>query len=365
MRGSWRSMAVRAAVVLLLAAANTSGQDNSSVWSVKHLEKGKGASLTSVYSLALAGDWKGRRYVQWLWAGDENGMVRVVLDPDADGFLKINKVPTEPQSTKASARTSAPVPINDIYFQDPKHGLLLKGNSIYTSSSGGFDWSLSHSVPPSNGAVAVLNSLGFFPDEPERGCVVGTYRRNQFITDSLVLCAGQNTGDGFRGWRVPIQLPSRVELYHLDLADDRHGWIVGAAGLLLYTNDGGETWSPQDSQTRAALYHVNFTDSKHGWAVGENNTLLRTTNGGRDWQQTPVPSPAGSTLMSVKFVNSREGWVVGYKGVILYTRDGGNRWSLQDSRTKEDLYALSIDHKYCWAVGTGGVILRYPRRRES
>jgi photosystem II stability/assembly factor-like uncharacterized protein len=66
----------------------------------------------------------------------------------------------------------------------------------------------------------------------------------------------------------------------------------------------------------------------------------------------------------VKFVNAKEGWAVGYKGVILYSRDGGVKWVPQDSRTKEDLYALDVDDKYCWAVGSGGVILRYPRRSE-
>jgi hypothetical protein len=86
---------------------------------------------------------------------------------------------------------------------------------------------------------------------------------------------------------------------------------------------------------------------------------LRTDDGGQTWAR--VESPAHSTLLSVQFVSEDEGWIAGRGGVILRSGNGGRTWVEQESTTKQNLYALFINKKNGWAVGSDGLMLRYER----
>src|SRR6185503_18161986 len=63
-------------------------------------------------------------------------------------------------------------------------------------------------------------------------------------------------------------------------ADADTGTVVGYAGTILRTTDGGQTWAPQDSGTALDLFDVFFTDTRTGSVVGEAGTVLRTLTGG-------------------------------------------------------------------------------------
>ena len=76
---------------------------------------------------------------------------------------------------------------------------------------------------------------------------------------------------------------------------------MGEGGTILFTGDGGDTWSRQDSGTTVTLYHVDFRNDKKGLAVGAKGTLLRTFDGGANWMTVSTTVPA--TLLSVEFVN--------------------------------------------------------------
>ncbi|MGH7726303.1 MAG: WD40/YVTN/BNR-like repeat-containing protein [Candidatus Eiseniibacteriota bacterium] len=63
-------------------------------------------------------------------------------------------------------------------------------------------------------------------------------------------------------------------------ADADTGTVVGFAGTILRTTDGGQTWVPQESGTVHDLFDVFFTDTSTGTVVGESGTVLRTVTGG-------------------------------------------------------------------------------------
>jgi photosystem II stability/assembly factor-like uncharacterized protein len=56
--------------------------------------------------------------------------------------------------------------------------------------------------------------------------------------------------------------------------------VVADSGIILKTNDGGQTWLPQTSGTDVALFEVFFIDAERGWIVGDRGTILKTTTGG-------------------------------------------------------------------------------------
>jgi len=243
--------------------------------------------------------------------------------------------------------------INDIYFRDKEAGFLLAGNSIFVTHDGA-SWTQSRVFAPEEfeGADVELYSVRF--SSKKKGWVVGSVSKRERVVDSILVY----TDDGGETWRRQ-RAPSRVELIHVDFVSDKRGWIVGDAGTILFTRDAGASWVKQNVGVTGTLYHVDFRDDRNGWVVGERGTLLRTTDGGDSW--TVIPTNVNVTLLSVQFLNDDEGWAIGRSGTILRSNDEGKTWVRQESTTKQNLYSLIFNKKIGWVVGGDGVALRYER----
>jgi photosystem II stability/assembly factor-like uncharacterized protein len=244
--------------------------------------------------------------------------------------------------------------VNDIYFRNKEDGYLLAGNRIFKTEDSGRTWREARRFLPKDfdGAMPELYSVRFA--SKKKGWIIGSVSRRDQVVDSLLIY----TDDAGASWQRKT-VPTREELIHLDFTDDERGWIVGASGTILYTEDAGETWIVQRAGTSATLYHIDFRNSRAGWAVGERGTVLRTTDGGSIWKKVTVP--VRNTLLSVQFVDDERGWIVGRGGVILRSDDGGETWLQQESKVKQNLYALFIENKSGWAVGGDGIVLKYER----
>lgn len=271
------------------------------------------------------------------WIGGDNGF----LSRTEDGGHSWVKQAVQ---TKAA--------INDIYFRDKEAGFLIAGNTIFTTRDSGARWNEARRFLPSefDGADVELYSIRF--SSKKKGWVVGSVSRHESVIDSILLFT-DNAGETWQRQRAP----SRLELIHIDFANDKRGWITGADGTILATLDGGASWIRQESGTKATLFHIDFRGEKKGLAVGERGTVLRTLDGGLNW--TPIGVRTRSTLLNVQYVSDDNCWAVGRSGTILRTDDGGLTWIEQEAGTKQNLYSLYLVKKVGWAVGGGGWLLRY------
>ncbi|MBX3747275.1 MAG: hypothetical protein KF833_18355 [Verrucomicrobiae bacterium] len=205
--------------------------------------------------------------------------------------------------------------------------------------------------------------------------------------------------------RLP-RLPSAR--YNASFFIKRSGWVVGEAGLLVRTMDGGRSWTvpsevtweapagvePEASAATEAygekagdmppnveqrslpaeqrgvrqpdaetprgprdLYAVHFADEQRGWVVGDGGVILRTEDGGATWRRQM--SGTDADLRSVSTVDGTNGWAVGWDGIVLRTADGGATWGAQTSGIRERLLSVAFaDGQRGWAVGEAGTILR-------
>jgi len=242
--------------------------------------------------------------------------------------------------------------INDIYFRDKDAGFLIAGNAIFATRDNGVRWSEERRFLPRefDGADVELYSVRF--SSKKKGWVVGSVSKRDRVVDSILLF----TDNGGETWQRQ-SAPSRLELIHIDFDNDKRGWIVGTGGTILATVDGGQNWTRQESGVTGTIYHIDFRSEKKGLAVGDKGTILRTTDGGLRW--TAVEVKKRSTLLNVQFVNDKDGWAVGRGGTILRTDDAGLNWIEQESGTKQNLYGLYFLKKIGWAVGGDGMLLRY------
>ena len=241
--------------------------------------------------------------------------------------------------------------INDIYFRDKEDGFLIAGNAIFATRDNGTHWTEVRRFLPRefDDADVELYSIRF--SSKKKGWVVGSVSKDDRVIDSILLY----TEDGGETWGRQ-RAPSRLELIHIEFANDKRGWIVGTGGTILATVDGGQSWAKQEATTTATIYHLDFRGEKRGLAVGERGTILRTGDGGTNW--TAVTIQTRATLLSVQFIDDDSGWAIGRNGTILRTEDAGLTWIEQESGSKQNLYGLYFVKKAGWAVGGDGMLLR-------
>src|SRR4030095_15317126 len=88
-------------------------------------------------------------------------------------------------------------------------------------------------------------------------------------------------------------------------------------------------WFAQNSGTNQNLYDIEFINDKTGWAVGDAGVVIKTTNGGNNWLNVPNPSGNyGGLLWSVCPVDSEVVYVVAGYDFIMKTTNGGTNWDV-------------------------------------
>ena len=135
----------------------------------------------------------------------------------------------------------------------------------------------------------------------------------------------------------------------------QNGFIVGSDGLILKSNDYGESWFQQESKTTNHLF--SFSNSDYYLIVGEEGTILRSTDKGKNW--TSITSATDKNLNSITLWGNF-GYIVGDEGLILFSNDSGLTWEDASPGINEDLLFAHIYNGPfdCIVVGENGTILR-------
>lgn len=84
--------------------------------------------------------------------------------------------------------------------------------------------------------------------------------------------------------------------------------------------------APTQFAARAPLFVIKKFGDRY-FAAGDRGHIIYSDDGGKTWTQAQVP--VRSTLLDIDFATPEIGWAVGHEGVILHTADGGKTWDLQ------------------------------------
>ncbi|KAK3263220.1 hypothetical protein CYMTET_27963, partial [Cymbomonas tetramitiformis] len=225
----------------------------------------------------------------------------------------------------------------DINYLDDAIWVAGEADTIYVSEDEGATWSRRSSE---FGDRYSWNGLSFL--NATRGWVVGSY--------GLVL----HTLDGGRSWTQQL---SHVEIdpaapslnynavHHVAGLSWCGAFVVGDAGNIFSTGDGGATWTQQVSKTAEDLMTLFFASTTTGWAAGRNGVLLSTADAGENWV---VQEPSGGTWtrFSLFFTTEDRGWAVGEAGGLVWTNSSGAQWNVLPSCTVKDLYGVVVDPQH-------------------
>ena len=268
---------------------------------------------------------------------------------------------------------------DDIHFVDADTGWAVNVDGyIYKTTDGGDTWTTQLYKPAASfRCVGFANSLKGWAGNLGPGSFSGTsdttllFQTNDggatwapvtnisgplgkglcgisVVNDSVVYAVGRNTEpaflmktyDGGSSW-TSIDMTS----YANDLIDCHFfsrdtGLIVGntvspgyptSKALILYTTDGGQSWSQYIGQSLDELcWKIDFPSRTTGYVSVQNggsnnvNHVFKTTNGGVSWQELGF-SDGTMWLQGIGFINELTGWTGTSESVM--TADGGLTWT--------------------------------------
>ena len=177
---------------------------------------------------------------------------------------------------------------------------------------------------------------------------------------------------------VPSELATKSLIYTIAKMGDRH-FATGHFGHILYSDDGGETWTQAEVPVRSSILDIHFPTPEKGWAVGHEGIILHSADGGKTWvkqydglrfgqeglayYQSLLESDPENELYSVLigemefaigqgadkpffrvfFINDKQGYAVGAYGMSMVTFDGGENWEPNMHRIENDSFFHMFD----------------------
>lgn len=112
---------------------------------------------------------------------------------------------------------------------------------------------------------------------------------------------------------------------------NKHNLISKALLILLLTVSSladAQQWQELDTGVSECLYGIYCIDTNTVFTCGHNGVIMKTEDGGNSWQEKYRNE--GNCLYNLCFVNDEVGFA--YGDVLVKTTDGGNSWSLIDTQ---------------------------------
>lgn len=151
--------------------------------------------------------------------------------------------------------------------------------------------------------------------------------------------------------------------------NDQHGFVVGAYGMVLRTQDGGETWEDWGPQlSNPQNFHLNSVARVTGGAlviVGEAGQVHVSVDNGDTWEQRE--SPYDGSLFGVMGTGKvNEVLAFGLRGNTMLSTDLGRSWTMVANEGGTTLNNGSVaDDGRITLVGNSGAVLMSSNGGES
>ncbi len=187
------------------------------------------------------------------------------------------------------------------------------------------------------------------------------------VSGSDVVAVGERgvilqSADSARTWRV---VPSGTEatltaVSFATLTAPRQGWAVGHDAVILFTLDGGATWTKQyqGPDLQVSFLDVLALDAQRAIAVGADGLYLTTTDAGRTWERRKVGAE-DAHFNRITRGGATQLFLAGERGTLLRSVDLGLTWTALPSPYEGSFYGiLPLDRSGLLAHGLRGHLFR-------
>ena len=126
-------------------------------------------------------------------------------------------------------------------------------------------------------------------------------------------------------WQMIRRTQYEQSVYQAGFLDGSFGIMVGYDGLVDYSVDGGQNWSPGNN-TSYCRFGLDIVDRQTAWNCGNGGHVRVSTDGGKNWQA--VADFGGSEpdqCRFLSFLDAHTGWAAAPQ-LLGVTTDGGTSW---------------------------------------
>jgi photosystem II stability/assembly factor-like uncharacterized protein len=196
----------------------------------------------------------------------------------------------------------------------------------------------------------------------------------QLVERRLVFAAGRVGGpavllrslDGGKTFKAQSMAEHAAMLLDVHFFNARVGLLFAGSdadvqkshGLILRTEDGGDTWKPVYQSTRPfeLMWKSHFPSEAVGYATLQTyattdakNYIVKTLDGGKTWVELPLSDEPKVRQFGVGFLNPLEGFVGTTTGGYE-TRDGGATWTKTEFGKAVNRVRVVEDESGGWSV---------------
>lgn len=134
--------------------------------------------------------------------------------------------------------------------------------------------------------------------------------------------------------------PSRP-LFDISFFDEKHGLAVGAFGLILKTNDGGQAWKIANAELpNPYSLHLNAIETFENMAfiATEQGAVFYSENKGISWKR--IQSPYDGTYFGTLPISKKEIAFFGLKGNLYIHNLAEDDWSKVETNTNRSIFSI-------------------------
>jgi len=203
------------------------------------------------------------------------------------------------------------------------------------------------------GPVNPLLDVWFENDQ--HGFVVGAY--------GMVLRT-QDGGETWEDWAPQLSNPQNFHLNSVARVTGGALVIVGEAGQVHVSVDNGDTWERRESPYDGSLFGVMGTGKVNEvLAFGLRGNTMLSTDLGRSW--TMVANEGGTTLNNGSVADDGRVTLVGNSGAVLMSSNGGESFRAHFRNDREGVMGVvPLSGTNLLLVGEGGVMITDSRGRD-
>ncbi|MEP1216600.1 MAG: YCF48-related protein [Marinobacter sp.] len=183
-------------------------------------------------------------------------------------------------------------------------------------------------------------------ENEDHGFVVGAYGMFLRTTDG---------GENWRDWAPRLDNPTGFHLNGITRITGGALVIVGEAGQIFVSVDGGDGWEKRESPYEGSLFGAIGTGQVNEiLAFGLRGNMFLSTDLGKSWKV--VPNEAGATLNDGAVADDGRITLVGNGGTVLMSTNGGESFRPYSRDDREGVMdVVPVSGTNLLIVGEGGV----------
>ena len=163
------------------------------------------------------------------------------------------------------------------------------------------------------------------------------------------------SNDGGQSWKRH-KLESQPSL--IDVTHCPDGSLVALAmeGQVWLSQDNGGSWIERDTGTAEVPQALTCDPTGQLWVVASFSTILHSPDLGVNWEAHSFDEDL--IFSHVQFFSSSDGLVTGEFGTLMLTRDGGQSWARAEPVPAEfyPMASLFLDMEHGWVAGLNGTV---------